>query len=304
MQKFDLIARDQFQVACYEWLPANPKAIVVIAHGMGEHAQRYDWTARELVEAGYAVFAKDHRGHGDTTHAGPGDMGADGWSATLVDIHELVVEARRRVAAEVPLILFGHSMGAMLSQQYVTAYGQSVDALVLSGSPGIKPRSAGWIMKVLVGIEKWRHGAGAHSEFLQDRLFGNANEPFDSEDATGYEWLSRDAQEVQKYVVDEGCGFVLSCGSLLDMARGSSVARSSQALADIPKELPVYVFSGEDDPVHGEKADIERLITLWRGAGVQNIDLKWYAGGRHEMLNEVNKQEVVRDLIDWLDQHV
>ena len=304
MQKFELLGRDEFQVACYEWLPDTPKAIVVIAHGMGEHAQRYDWAANELVAADYAVFAKDHRGHGDTTHAGPGDMGADGWSGTLDDIHELVVEARRRMGTELPLILFGHSMGAMLSQQYVTHYGQSIDALVLSGSPGIKPRSAGWIMKGLVSIEKWRHGAGAHSEFLQERLFGNANEPFDSEAATGYEWLSRDPQEVQKYVVDEGCGFVLSCGSLLDMARGSAAARSKRALAEIPKDLPVYIFSGEDDPVHGEKADIERLVGLWREAGVQNIDLQWYEGGRHEMLNETNKQQVVQNLISWLDRHV
>ena len=300
MEKFKLTSKDGMDVACYAWPVSEPRGSVVIAHGMGEHAQRYDWVARELNAAGYAVYAKDHRGHGDTAHAKLGDMGEDGWNRTLDDIHLLVQDARTRCPG-VPLILLGHSMGSMLSQQYVTTFGQSIDALVLSGSPGIKASIGGLILRVLAGREVKRLGPGEHSEKLQERLFGNANKPFDGPQANGYEWLSRDTSEVQKYIDDDGCGFVLSCGSLVDMSHGTSFARSSEALSNIPKHLPVYIFSGDEDPVHGAKKDIYRLIKLWTKHGVQSPKLKWYEGGRHEMFNEVNRNEVVGDLIGWLD---
>lgn len=298
MESFSLTAQDGLDVACFSWPCADAQGVVVLSHGMGEHAQRYDWVAEQLNTAGYAVYAKDHRGHGLSMHAKPGDMGSDGWNGTLRDIEQLIQYARN-AHPERPLILLGHSMGSMLAQQYITLYGSSIDALVLSGSPGTRPRLAGWILKILATIEKWRHGAGEHSEFLQNRLFGSSNENFEPA-RTGYEWLSRDEAQVDKYVADEHCGFVLSCGSLIDMANGSLQARKNKALQKIPKKLPIYVFAGEADPVHGEKAGIETLLASYGQHEINSVEMKWYPDGRHEMFNEINRDEVVADLIQWL----
>ena len=149
MQELSLSASDGASVACYHWATDNPKAVVQIAHGMGEHARRYDWVAQQLNAAGYEVRANDHRGHGKTGAANLGWFGPDGWNRVLADAFEINQELRR-AHPELPLILLGHSMGSMMSQQYITRYGGSIDALVLSGSPGFKAPSRnpipGWIL--------------------------------------------------------------------------------------------------------------------------------------------------------------
>ena len=189
METFSLPASDGVAVACYKWLVDSPKAVVHLAHGMGEHAKRYDWTAQQLNAAGYSVYANDHRGHGATGQACLGYMGPDGWNRVLADAYE--INQLIRAAHSEPLILMGHSMGSMMSQQYITRYGASIDALVLSGSPGFKAKSInpipGWILR----FEHWRHGPAARSDLMQKLLFGSANKPFDGPDATGSEWLSR-----------------------------------------------------------------------------------------------------------------
>ena len=144
METYFLSASDGHQVACYRWLIDSPKAVVQIAHGMGEHAKRYDWVAQTLNAAGYSVYANDHRGHGDTAGPELGYMGADGWNRTLADMYELNREIRSQCPGR-PFCLLGHSMGSMLSQQYITRYGHSIDVLALSGSPGFKESTGVWV---------------------------------------------------------------------------------------------------------------------------------------------------------------
>ena len=303
MEKFSLTASDGDPVACYRWLIEQPRAVVLIAHGMGEHAGRYDGVAEALNAGGFSVYANDHRGHGVTGQANLGYMGGDGWNRVLADAFEL----NRYVAAinvEVPLILLGHSMGSMMSQQYITRYGASIDALVLSGSPGFKARFPTVLSRVLAAFECWRLGPDKNSELMQKTLFGDANKPFDGPGASGFEWLSRDPIEVQKYVDDEACGFVLSTGSLLDLFAGSYKTTQAASLAKIPKDLPMYVFAGAEDPVHGKQQDIQRMLQAFYNQEINNIEVKWYPGGRHEMFNETNSDEVLADLITWLNKVV
>ncbi len=301
MQKFELVASDSCSVACYKWAQAEkPSSLAIqIAHGMGEHAQRYDAVARQLAAQGMVVYANDHRGHGETGRGNWGYMGADGWNRTLADMYEL----NRRIAAEnpdIPRVLLGHSMGSMLSQQYITRYGGSIDGLVLSGSPGFKNKIAAGLTRLVAAIETRRLGPDAASEVIQKRLFGGANKPFDGPTANGFEWLSRDPDEVQKYIDDEACGFVLTAGSILDMGTGTAKASQPESCAKIPDNLPIYVFSGSDDPVHGEKKDIQRMLQAYYQSGQVEVEVKWYDQGRHEMFNETNADEVVEDLIAWL----
>ncbi len=303
MDSFFLSASDGHEVACYSWLPDNPRAVIQIAHGMGEHARRYDRVAQQLNEQGYAVYANDHRGHGATGGPVPGYMGADGWNRSLADMYELGQFARGKYAG-LKLILLGHSMGSMLSQQYITRYGCSIDALVLSGSPGFKESKLAFINRFLMKFERWRHGPDGTSELLQNAIFGNANTPFDAPGATGYEWLSRDQEEVETYIADEQCGFVLSPGSLIDMSQGALISQDKPSLLRIPQNLPIYIFSGAEDPVHGEQADLNRLVNAYRKRGLTQLTYKLYPGGRHEMFNETNKDEVVTDLVQWFEQQL
>ena len=286
----------------YRWLPeGDPVATIEIAHGMGEHAARYDWTAGRLTEAGFAVYAQDHRGHGASSSLESfGDMGEDGWNRTIEDA-EALREHIKTTYPNVKHALLGHSMGAMLTQQYLYRFGSGLDAAVISGSPGLGTPFQLWLSHLLARFEAWRLGADAHSEFLQGQLFGKSNEPFEGEDATGFEWLSRDADQVQKYVDDPACGFVLRAGSLANLMAGAREARKKEAVAGIPADLPVYVFSGSADPVHGEEKGLERLLARYR-ARLQHVDYRLYPDGRHEMLNETNRDEVAADLVNWLRQ--
>ena len=306
MTQISLPASDGHAVACFHWPQEKPRAVVQIAHGMGEHAQRYAWVAQQLNEAGFAVYANDHRGHGLTAerrNEAPvwGYMGPDGWNRTLADMYELN-QLIRQTYAELPVVLLGHSMGAMLSQQYITRHGSSIDALVLSGSPGFKTGFATLITRLLGHVEAMRLGPDQASDVLQKMLFGSANKPFEGEDASGFEWLSRDPDEVAKYVTDEACGFVLTTGSLLDMSYGTRAAQQQRHLQKVPDTLPVYVLSGVDDPVHGEQKDLHRMLMALNNAGMQSPTVQWYPGGRHEMFNETNKDEVVAQMINWINQ--
>lgn len=299
MDRSVFVASDGKEIVCFHWPHASPAGVVQIAHGMGEHAERYDRVAARLNQAGWAVIASDHRGHGQTDPDALGDLGADGWNRVVADLYEI----NRFCAASypgVPLVLLGHSMGSMLAQQYVYRHGRSLDALVLSGSPGFAPMSQSLLGRGVALVERRRLGPTSQSPVLQRLLFGGANKPFDGPEATGFEWLSRDAGEVAKYIDDPGCGFVIATGSLIDMYRGTNQASRPEAVARIPGTLPIFVFSGADDPVHGEQRNLQRMVSCYRDAGLE-VHYRVYPSGRHEMFNETNRDEVMDDLIAWLE---
>jgi alpha-beta hydrolase superfamily lysophospholipase len=300
MDSFKLTAGDGTRLHVYRWLPTGePCASLQIAHGMGEHAARYDLTARAFTAAGYAVYANDHRGHGETAEPDRlGWLGQDGWNRTIADAGDIA-----RYIGEthpgIPHVLLGHSMGAMLAQQFLYRFGSRLDAAVLSGSPGIPGRLQGWLSRTVARVERWRLGAEAHSPLLQKLIFGKANRAFAGEDATGYEWLSRDTGQVAAYLADPRCGFVLRTGSLGELFAGVRQSQDVENVLQIPPTLPVYVFSGSDDPVHDNQRNLTRLLRLY-GGHLQRVDYRIYAQGRHEMLNEIYRDEVVQDLLAWL----
>ena len=306
MNEITVTASDGAQLAGYAWPVDDPATVLHIAHGMGEHARRYDWVAQQLKHRGIAVFAHDHRGHGATALglSEPfGYMGVDGWNRVVADAYE-VNRYLRRQYPEAKIVLLGHSMGASLAQQYVTRHGTTIDALILSGSPGFAAPSRNPLPRWILNFETRRHGAQGHSELMQRLLFGRANKPFESEGSTGSEWLSRDSEQVAAYAEDEQCGFVLSNGSLADYFAATLVTADPLSVAKIPKRLPTYVFSGTADPVHREQANVIRMVEAFRASGMTDVTLKWYTDGRHEMFNETNREEVMQDLLSWLTQRL
>jgi len=296
----DLTASDGKGLNLYRWLPEDEVVgTIQIAHGMGEHAARYAYVAGKLTGAGFAVYANDHRGHGGTAEPGLlGHMGEDGWNRVIQDAQEIYAHIRATHPG-VPHVLLGHSMGSMLSQQYVYRFGDQIDALVLSGSPGLGGAFSLWLSHIIARVERWRRGPEGDSPLLQQLVFSSSNKAWEGPEATGYEWLSRDSQQVKAYVDDPLCGFVLRPGSLTDLFAGAREARQKRNIARIPPDLPIYVFSGAADPVHGEEANLKRLLKRYRPQ-VARLEYRLYPEGRHEMFNETNRDDVIADLLKWL----
>jgi alpha-beta hydrolase superfamily lysophospholipase len=299
-EEVEFVASDGKEIHCYRWhVAGKPRAIVQIAHGMGEHAARYRDVARRLVAAGYAVVANDHRGHGDTAgleHLG--DFGPGGWDRVIADTYEINAHVADQFPGT-PRVLLGHSMGAMLTQQYLYRHGATLQGVVISGSPGLGAIFQLFLMHTIARFERARLGADATSALLDRLVFGAANDPFEGD--TGFEWLSRDAEQVRRYVADPFCGFVLRTGGLCDLFAGARQARKKKWIAQIPTQLPIYVFSGSADPVG---TGLQRLEKRYRAAGIADLTVRMYEGGRHEMFNETNRDEVIDDLICWLDSRV
>jgi alpha-beta hydrolase superfamily lysophospholipase len=280
---FTITTDDAETIVGTRWSGAGaPKAIVVIAHGMGEHSGRYARVAAALADAGYVVYAHDHRGHGRTS--GPdrqGQLGPSGWDGLVADLARVSAVARTEYPG-LPLVLLGHSMGSFALQQYLLDHAGDVDAAVLSGA------SAADV--IVAGLDT-----------SQPADLSAFNAPFEP-GRTGYEWLTRDEDEVDRYVADPGCGFSLDMEAMAQMVASVGPTADPTRLAGIRDDLPIYLFSGTDDPLAGGGALIELVGDRYRDAGVRDVTVQLYPGGRHETLNETNRDEVTADLIAWLDR--
>ena len=295
--EFTLEAEDGARLFARRWLPdAPPRAIAQIAHGLAEHSRRYGEFALALNRAGFGAYANDHRGHGPT--AAPEDFGffaaADGWRRCLDDLWTL----NRRIAADhasAPIVFFGHSMGALMGQAFIADHGDALAAAILSGASG-RPPAVAAVAPFIARFERWRLGARGRSKLLKAMIFGAFNKPFRPA-RTDFDWLSRDAAAVDAYVADPLCGFDFTNQLAIDMLGGLPALLKPTTIARIPKTLPIYVMNGARDPVG---ADVQSLVDAYRAAGL-NVTQRRYPEARHELLNETNREEVVADLLAWLD---
>ncbi|WP_435601998.1 alpha/beta fold hydrolase [Streptomyces sp. bgisy130] len=297
-------APDGARIATYTWLPesGHPRALVQIAHGAAEHGRRYDRFARFLAGHGYAVIASDHRGHGATAAStgGRGVVGEDAWRAIVSDLKGIGNHAAGAHPG-LPLVLLGHSMGAMLARDYAQEYGADLAGLILTGTfrtlPGLDIDGA------VAGLEEEiaERGRGALSAFIP-RTFSSFNDAFTSR--TGYEWLSRDAAEVDAYAADEDCGFPFSAGLAVDWVCAIRKINDPANLARMPRGLPVHVAVGELDPCHQGMTLVHELLEDFRYVGTRDLTWTAYPDARHEILNETNREEVQDDLLAWLDKHI
>lgn len=288
---------DGITVSYRRWLPdGEPRAIVAIAHGASEHSGRYDRFAAFLCSHRYAVFALDHRGHGATAvGTGVGKAGPRGWDGMVDDIRELIQVARREVQ-DVPVVLFGHSMGSFLSQLCAQRFGGDLSGLVLSGSAG----DIADLSETIAGLEAFVD-AGAGDEPAP--IFEPLNVPFEPA-RTPFDWLSRDDAEVDKYIADPMCGnsAPLTLSFALEMLRGGRETWDPANEARIPAHLPVLMITGELDPVSDSARTVRELEARYRAHGQSDVTALYYADARHELLNEINRDEVQADVVAWLDR--
>jgi alpha-beta hydrolase superfamily lysophospholipase len=282
---FSYTSADGAQIAAYRWDPAGePRAAVQLTHGMGEHARRYDHVARALNEAGFVVYAQDHRGHGASIGAGEaGDLGKGGWPDLVDDIGLLSARIRAEHPG-LPLILLGHSMGSFAVQQYLFDHSAAADGVVLTGTAAIDLLEAALDLDQPIDLSAF-------------------NAPFQPA-RTDYDWLSRDEVIVDAYVADPRCGFGIDTSSAGAMFAGARRGADPAQVAAIRSDLPVYIAAGEADPVNAGLALLTPLTERYKAAGLTNVTIRTYPAGRHEILNETNRDEVIAELTSWLDRVV
>jgi alpha-beta hydrolase superfamily lysophospholipase len=296
--EFTFRADDGESLFARRWLPAAPpRAIVQIVHGLTEHSARYARLAAALNDAGYGVYAADLRGHGPRAAAADRGHFADegGWDKVVGDLWTL----NRRIAADepgTPIVLLGHSLGSFLGRSFIARHSDALAGVVLSGSSGRPPMIATF-GRFIAREERLRLGRRGKSDPVFQMWFGDFNKPFRPA-RTAFDWLSRDEKEVDAYVADPFCGFPFTTQLAIDVLDALPHATSPASLAAIRKDMPIYVFSGERDPVG---ANIKGLIGDLKAAGFTRLTTRLYPGARHETLNETNRDEVTRDLIAWLD---
>jgi len=298
---FWLPASEHCSLYVHQWLPATPvKAVVLLAHGMAEHAGRYQRLGHALTDAGFALLAPDLRGHGRTAELGNLGLFAHhhGWNTVVNDLGLLAQHIGQQFPGT-PLFLFGHSMGSYIAQAYLMHHSGSLHGAVLSGSnfqPPLLYRAATLIAR----LEAWRQGHLGKSALIDWLSFGSFNKAF-KPNRTAFDWLSRDAAEVDKYIADPLCGF-RCCNQLwIDLLQGLAQISQPRNLAQIDPNLPILVIGGECDPVSAGKR-LNDLAAALRATGNRHVQLRLYPAARHEMLNEINRDEVTADILGWLEQ--
>lgn len=279
--RFTLGAPDRHTIEVYGWAGPGPvRGVVQLVHGMAEHIRRYRHVAEALVRAGYAVYGSDHRGHGDLARANGelGDFGPVGFQG-LVDDLAVVTRYLRGRHPDLPVVMVAHSMGSFAAQIYLLDHSRLVDAVALSGTSALElldVRHSGWTVE------------------SANASVGNPQTPAD--------WLSRDPAVPAAFLADPLCAFSLNEASLFSIFDDGLRTTDPAQLDRIRKDLPLYLFTGDRDPVNGLLAWFDPLVARLRGAGLHDVSTHVYGGARHEVFNETNRKEVISNLIAWVDR--
>ncbi len=274
-----------------------PKAVLVIAHGMAEHSARYDPFASFLAERGYAVYMNDHAGHGRSAQINGHFADENGWENVVNDLNALMDEAEKNHPG-IPLFLMGHSMGSFLSRSFLTRYGDRLSGCVLCGTmgqnPGVKPG------KALAELQCRLRGPRSRGNLIDKLAFGTYNKRIPNP-VNKFAWLSTDEENCKAYAADKMCGFPFTAAGYRDLFTGLLEISSPQWAAAVPKDLPIYLLAGTEDPVGNYGVGPKQVADALQAAGVKDVSLTLYPGMRHELLNETGKQKVYDDIFLWLE---
>ncbi|MGB1091160.1 MAG: alpha/beta fold hydrolase [Oceanobacter sp.] len=286
----------------------RPAGVIQVLHGMAEHAGRYEYFIQQLLIHGYAVVIHNHRGHGERTPLGyfsePDHCGHNGWHWVVDDalrVQNAFRSTLEKTYGELPFILFGHSLGSFIARDMARTCGDKLDALILSGTNS----QPDLMYKVGLKVTEWLsklQSPEQPSELLNWLVFGRYNSHIHAP-RTRFDWLSRDTQIVDQYLADPLCGKLHSLQFWSDFFAALIRVDSKEAIDQIPKDLPVFMMSGDDDPVGRYGAGVHRLENLLHETGHDFVSNWLYEARRHELLNETNRDAVILDLLDWLDNN-
>ena len=288
------------------WAPEHgaPRAVLQLVHGIAEHIGRYDHFARFMSDHGYLVCAEDHLGHGNTPENAE-DLGytadKDGWVKMTDNVRAL----HERIAPQspgIPYFILGHSMGSFLTRSYLIRYPGTVDACALLGT-GQQPESVLKAGLAACRLEQIRLGKRGRSKLLQSLCFGAYNSQF-KPNRTESDWVCSVDEVVDAYIADPFCQVMPTVTLMRDMLTGIRFNQQAENLAKMDKTTPVFFLSGDQDPVGSNGKGVRAAYQSFLDAGCGHVRLKLYPGGRHEMLNEHNWQDVYDELLSWFDQQI
>lgn len=280
------------------------RCVVQIVHGMAEYAERYEEFAEFLTARGCVLTGEDHMGHGKSV----GKTGKYGYfceqdPATVLvrDVHRLK-KATQALYPNVPYVIMGHSMGSFITRNYMFRYGTGISAAIIMGT-GMQSAGLLRLSKMLAHIQKIFYGPKHVSGLIDKLAFGSYNKQIENP-RTPADWLSRDTERVDRYIVDPMCGFVFTVNGFYTLFELISRLHKRENLERIPKTLPVFMLSGDADPVGDYGRGVQKAYESLKDVGIENITLKMYEGGRHELLNETNRVEVMEDVFRWIEETV
>lgn len=292
------------KIHCCKWIPdGEVSAVLQIVHGIAEYIERYDDFAAYLNSLGILVVAEDHMGHGQSINNG-GIQGYfhGGWFTAVADSKKLMDMTMAEYPGK-PYILLGHSMGSFMARTMLCKYPDcGISAAIISGT-GWQPKEALPALIKIIDLVCKKTGEQNPNETLQNLVFGSYNKKVEHP-RTPYDWLTRDAKIVDAYAAHPLCGFTASCGLLREMMKGIYYIEQPKHLALMRKELPVLFIAGGDDPVGSYGKGVRRTAEEFRKAGMQNVTVNIYPLGRHEILNEINREDVYTDVSKWISQNV
>ncbi len=293
-------ADKQHDIAYYVVFPKGAvKGVVQIAHGMAEYFERYNAFADFLADHGWAVCGEDHLGHGSSVSSAD-DYGyfseRDGWQNVVRDMFKLT-KIMKKNYPEVPYIIFGHSMGSMLARAYVTKCSRFIDGAVFCGTSGGQGGTEGLL--TAIDLAKLVQG-DRHKAKLFDKLaFGGYNKNI-KDRSSDFDWLSRDAANVAKYCNDKRCGFLFTLNGFENLAKVLWYVSNDKWYETYPKYLPTYLIAGAQDPVGDYGRGVLKVFNKLNLNNC-NVEMKIFKDARHELLNELNRQEVYEDVLDFIE---
>lgn len=306
-EEFYFDSRDNStKIHAIRWMPEseNVAGIVQIVHGMAEYAERYEEFAEFLTERNFVVTGEDHLGHGKSVPEG----GCQGYfcaqdPATVVvrDVHRLK-KMTQELYPGVPYFLLGHSMGSFITRNYICRYGTGIDGAVIMGT-GMQPAALLAVSKAFAGLEGVFCGQKHVSNFLDKAAFGGYNKHIENP-RTSKDWLSRDTEKVDQYIADTDCGFVFTVNGFKTLFTLISRASQKENLKKVPAKLPILVISGEEDPVGDYGRGVKKCYQTLKNAGVEDVELKMYPDDRHELLNELDRKQVMEEIAGWVAKHL
>lgn len=287
------------------WIPeaVEVRAVLQIVHGMVEFVDRYDDFARFLCAQGIVVVGDDHLGHGDSVASREdwGYLGDNGFECIVNDVHKIQKQFKKRFPG-VPYYILGHSMGSFLTRYFLIKYGREVDGAIIMGTGYHSVPVAVFgkaLTRVLAAVKGWKY----RSVLVNKMAFGSYNKGF-APARTDFDWISRDEATVDAYIAEPRCQFVFTLNAYHEMFKGLEFIAKKANLEKMPKQLPVLFVSGGADPVGDKGQGVQKVYDMFVLSGMDNMDIIFYEGARHEILNETNRQEVYDDLYDWLNKEI
>ena len=293
------------------WTPdTQPRGIVQITHGMIEYIDRYDAFARFLASQGFVVAGSDLLGHGDSVLSqelwGYIGYGKHPEHYLIKDMHRLRTIVAKQYAADLPYFMLGHSFGSYLLRAYLAVHGEGLSGALLLGTGYEKPVVVRFVLTLahllaLLHFGNWRY----HSKLIRDITMTAAYHKFDlTGNDKGSSWLTRDEAVVEAYYREPRCQFLFTLNGYRALLQTVLFVCTQSNAARIPQELPLFVVSGEDDPVGNLGKGVRQSYAMLEKAGIADLTLKLYPGYRHELLNETGREAVYADLLAWISDRI